>query len=271
MRNLVAVLFCATATAAFAADVPPGPSTGAKLTLGGAVKIDRFEFKGDVDAYRVQLNKGVNYGIAGVTTCLNKSVALYDRNFKRIAKSAVTDPFHDAWVELPVAYSGLYFAQITNEPTPPDTNCVGTGDADNAYRIAVIENCGADKRTICKTAIGTTGPRTIWAPTDKAWSYFDVTTAGVYTIIGLSVPYVDGSPNYWYAGGTLGLRRPDTTVLTEVAAGDPVQCSEGEACIRQKLTKPGRYFITLRMPWMSSDDSGPQRYRIGIEKTAPTG
>lgn len=246
------------AAPAMANDVAPGPGTDRTLKVGAAGGVSGlFDYAGDVDAYRVYLKKGVNYGFLAYTACRNKSVAIYDRNFKKLAQSTTTDPFHDAWAEHPAPYTGLYFVQVTNEPTPPDGGCSDDSLPTGAYFLTSRVNCGATRQTICRVALGTTGVRTIWASTDKAWSFFDVKTPGVYRFTALA--YGDGA--FGMVSSTIGLRAPNTAVIAERR----VDYDGGEVVIQQNLAKAGRYFVVVRMPGIL-EDYGPQRYNIRIEK-----
>lgn len=252
------LVFACFATPIYAAsDLPPGVSTKASLQIGWQKGVGGlFDYPGDVDAYKVNLQKGVNYGAAVQTWCHNKTVSLYDRNFKLIASSTPADPEQEGWVEYLATYTGIYFVQIKEIAKPVGYEC-STFD-DFTYHVLVDVSCGADAQTKCVLKQGTMPQRAIWAWNDRDWWSMTITKAGIYTIVG----YGDRNGNTWYWGGTISLRRADSSVITESNRGDVYECFLGEACLRIPL-KPGKYFVAVRMPLLL----GVREYQIGVART----
>ena len=255
---LCAIAAAAAPGAASAADtIPPGPGTPYKLQPGpdGIVTppaLTEWEYRGDGDAFRVYLPKGKTFGGWLYTYCKVGQVTWFDRNFRLLATATQRDQQHPAWAELTTPYDGLYYLQV-NDITALGQDC----SAQPGYLVAAVETCRAGRLTACWINPGTSVYATLWSPADKDWRTLTITTAGTYMIWG----WGDRSGNAWDTKGVIGLRRADTSVITESGRDDGHQCYLGEACVRAKL-EPGRYFVALRMPQLEH----ATRYQMAVTR-----
>lgn len=254
MRMLVgAAMIVAMAAPAMAGDIPPGASTMARLQLGEPnAKFGVFDYNGDQDAFRIRLDAGQNYALAASSSCNSRALTLFDRGFRPIAAAKPSDSDQNSAIEYIPKYTGLYFLQVTDKGVSGEPGC--DEEPVHEYRIWAAKSCAPNRRTECAYHFGKTTERFIWAWTDRDWWSVSIPKTGVYTIVGEG-----GSAMGWTWGGTLGLRRADTSVITESGRGDGFQCTLGEACLRAKLPA-GKYFVTLRMPELH----GQSQYRLTI-------
>lgn len=240
MAGVAAILTACAMTAAMAKDIPPGASTMARVNPGTTGSGSEFDYAGDQDAWRVRLDAGKNYIITGQTWCHNKQLQLLDRGFRPIVTSTPPRPDLDGSIEYTPRYTGLHFLAIKDGGVSLD-DCHVTERA--IYNVMAAPSCAPTRKTTCVLPPGRTVESAIWAYTDRDWWRLNITEPGLYYIVGDT----DSNGNSWYWGGTISLRRGDTSVIAESGKGDRFACSEGEACVKAYLGK-GLHYVALRMP-----------------------
>ena len=252
----VAALLAMAAPTAMAADIPPGASTAATFKVGFAGTGGVFEYDGDVDAWRVNLELGKSYIAVAQNFCRGKSLALFDRSFKKLVSSWPATAEQEAGVEYTATYTGVYFVQITDKGV--DSTCTEPMK-DNEYSLLVEKSCAPNRTTKCVLVPGVSVEKAIWTWNDRDWFAINITKAGTYTIVG----YGSHSGGTWPYGGTLSLRRADTSVITETGPTNIYECFIGYACIHLKLAI-GKYYVAMRMPLTL----GVYNYQLAVTRDA---
>ena len=256
MRMLVgAAMIVAMAAPAMAGDIPPGASTMARVTPGESGKVSQFDYAYDQDAFKVRLEAGKNYVAVAQTWCHRKTLVALDRAFRPLIGSTPQFAEQEAAVEYIPKYTGLHFLQITDLGIQPECS----EEERPIYDVMVAESCAPNRQTTCAIKPGTMVERALWAWNDRDWWVLNIAKAGTYTIVG----YGDHNGGTWPWGGTIALRRADTSVITESGRGDKYECFLGEACIHARLLA-GKYFVAIRMP-QELDVTG---YQLGVTKDA---
>jgi len=216
-----------------AKDLPPGITTPARLKVGEAGYYNGgvWNYRGDVDAYKSWLPKGLSLGFEVHSFCQDVAIKLYDRRFRLLRSSFQAADPQNAWVEYTATYEGGYYVQVIDR-TPPGRDC----SKDTVYNLIAAPSCSPTRKTKCTLP----GSGVIRAATDKDWYRFSISSPGTYR--------VQASGVNWFVPGILSLRRADTSVIKE--ANDSAEA----------YLTPGNYFVALRMPQLTY----PTQYHIEL-------
>lgn len=110
--------------------VGDGPETGAALGVGRSIE-ERIEFAGDIDLFRVYLERGTGYGIAAEgAEGLDPYLQLLTPRGEVVAEDDDDGEGDDAAIALPIEQSGFYFVSVSNADLE-----AGTG----AYTLRLVE------------------------------------------------------------------------------------------------------------------------------------
>lgn len=236
-----------------ATDIPGNKNTKATLPTGSAgIDGDLFGV-GDSDWYKVQLDKGYNYGVLVDAYCPATALRLLDRNGKQLGTARSYYDFA-GFITWQTTYTGLYYV---------DVKAVGlSGDCDGGYQgyftLSAVRECGPDARTRCTLEPGKPLDSWISAHNDKDWFRIDLPAAGTYTFRA-SDP-VNGGFMY---KPKVSLRRADTSVITDTDRNDSYECApgpDGGPCLRVPL-KAGRYYLAVRSP---NQEGSNATYRLSL-------
>lgn len=236
-----------------ATDIPGNKNTKARLPTGSAgISGDLFGV-GDSDWYKVQLDKGYNYGVLVDAYCPGTVVRLLDRNAKQLgtAKS-----FYDfaAFITWQTTYTGLYYIEVKAVGIYVDCE----DSYDGSFSLAAFRECGTSAQTRCALEVGRPVDSSITAYNDKDWFKIDIPATGTYTFR-VSDP-IDGGFMY---KPKLSLRRADTSVITDTDRNDAYECApgpDGGPCLRVPL-KAGRYYLAVRSP---NEEGSNAPYRLSL-------
>lgn len=236
-----------------AADIPGNKNTKATLPTGSAgIDGDLFGV-GDSDWYRVQLDKGYNYGVTVSAYCPSTTLRLLDRNGKQLGTAR---SYYDAggFITWQTAYTGLYYVDVRAEGLSGDCDDVYSGN----FTLAAFRECGPDTRTRCTLEVGKPVDSSITGYNDKDWFRIDIPVKGTYTFRA-SDPINHG---FMYKP-KFSLRRADTSVITDTDRNDAYECApgpDGGPCLRVPL-KAGRYYLAVRSP---NEEGSNAPYRLSL-------
>ena len=127
-----------------ATDIPGNKNTQATLPTGSAgIDGDLFGV-GDSDWYKVQLDKGYNYGVLVDAYCPATALCLLDRDGRQLgtAKGFFDLP---AFVSWQTTYSGPYYIEVKATGIYVDYEESYYG----GFTLSAFRECGADAKTRC--------------------------------------------------------------------------------------------------------------------------
>ena len=132
-----------------ATDIPGNKNTKVKLPTGSAgIDGDLFGV-GDSDWYKVQLDKGYNYGVLVDAYCPATVLRLLDRDGRQLgtAKGFFDLPAFISWQTI---YSGLYYIEVKATGIYVDCEESYYG----GFTLSAFRECGPDARTRCTLELG---------------------------------------------------------------------------------------------------------------------
>lgn len=236
-----------------ATDIPGNKNTKVKLPTGSAgIDGDLFGV-GDSDWYKVQLDKGYNYGVLVDAYCPATVLRLLDRDGRQLgtAKGFFDLPAFISWQTI---YSGLYYIEVKATGIYVDCEESYYG----GFTLSAFRECGPDARTRCTLEPGKPLDSWISAHNDKDWFRIDLPTTGTYTFRAS-----DPVNNSFMYKPKFSLRRADTSVITDTDRNDPYECApgpDGGPCLRLPL-KAGRYYLAVRSP---NEEGSNIAYRVSL-------